>query len=49
MLHNLLVGSSCSEEWNHQNEEDFQDNLGDGEDDNYEGFTPWNNNNNNSA
>ncbi len=49
VLHNLLVESSYPEEWNHQNEEDFQDNLGDGEDDNDDGFMPRNNYNRNTA
>ncbi len=38
VLHILIVvGSSFAEEWNLQNKEIFQDNVGDGEDVNNEG------------
>ncbi len=51
VLHILIVvGSSFAEEWNLQNKEIFQDNVGDGEDVNNEGrMMPRNNNNSNSV
>lgn len=45
VLHNLLVAPTYPNEWDHQNEEDAEDNLRDGDGYIIEGFTPRNKNN----